>query len=108
MNPGEMVIKSSNEIGYGGGLSRQNNELILTNQSLILVHKNLFGKTKEVLLWPALKGKPFNARTVTAMLPSEAGMKQYITGSAVVRRSAQDNEKCGGKARKSISTMGDA
>ena len=49
LNPGEMVIKSSNEIGYGGGLSRQNNELILTNQSLILVHKNLFGKTKEVL-----------------------------------------------------------
>lgn len=50
LNPGEMVIKSSNEIGYGGGLSRQNNELILTNQSLILVHKNLFGKTKEVLM----------------------------------------------------------
>jgi len=52
LNPGENVIKRSTEIGYGGGISRKNNELILTDQSIILINKNLLGKVKEVTRFP--------------------------------------------------------
>lgn len=39
LNPGETVIKNSPEIGYGGSLSRDNSELILTNQNNIRFFK---------------------------------------------------------------------
>ena len=52
LNPGETVIKNSPEIGYGGSLSRDNSELILTNQSIILKRRNLFGKVTEIKRFP--------------------------------------------------------
>lgn len=51
LNPDERVIKEMDKIGYGGPASG-NNSLILTNQCLILVKKNLFGKIKETLRFP--------------------------------------------------------
>ena len=47
LNPGETVVKRNSEIGCGGSFSRNNNDLILTNQSIILQKKNLFGKVTE-------------------------------------------------------------
>ena len=53
LNPGEQIIKRNSEVGYGDGpFIRQNSELILTNQSLILQKKNLFGKNTEVVRFP--------------------------------------------------------
>ena len=52
LNPGESVIRKNSEVGYGGMFSRNNNELILTNQRLILRQKNLFGKVKDVISFP--------------------------------------------------------
>lgn len=51
LNQGERVIKEIDKIGYGGSLSG-NNTLILTNQSLLLVKKNLFGKATDTLRFP--------------------------------------------------------
>ena len=48
----ENVIKTSSEVGYGGGMFNKRNDLILTNQSIILVKKGLLGKTKEVVRFP--------------------------------------------------------
>ena len=53
LNPGESVIKRNPEVGLGKGpFNRQNNELILTNQSLILQKKNFFGGNEEVVRYP--------------------------------------------------------
>ena len=52
LNPGETVVKSSPQIGYGGSLSRDNSELILTNQCVILKRRNLFGKVAEIKRFP--------------------------------------------------------
>ena len=52
LNPGETVVKRNSEIGCGGSFSRNNNDLILTNQSIILQKKNLFGKVTEVKRFP--------------------------------------------------------
>ena len=51
LNPGESVVKKTGEIGYGSGPSKKN-ELILTNQSIILIKKNAFEKTKDVVRFP--------------------------------------------------------
>ena len=51
LNPDESVVKKTGEIGYGTGLSKKN-ELILTNQRIILIRKNVFGKTKDVVSFP--------------------------------------------------------
>ena len=52
LNPGEEVLKRSDEVGYGKGLTTQNQVLVLTNQSLILQKKRLFGKVKETVRFP--------------------------------------------------------
>lgn len=52
LNPGEDVIMSRGDVGYGGGMSLKNKELILTSQNLILIEKNLFGKTKNIVRFP--------------------------------------------------------
>lgn len=52
LNPGETVIRTYGEVGYGGKLSRNNNELTLTTQALILKRKNLFGQVKDIIHFP--------------------------------------------------------
>ena len=51
LNPDESVIMKAGDIGYGSGLSKKN-ELILTNQRIILIRKNVFRKTKDVIYFP--------------------------------------------------------
>lgn len=50
--PDETVIKRAEKVGYGTPISTKTNDLILTNKALILVKKNLFGKTKEAVRFP--------------------------------------------------------
>lgn len=52
LNPGETVIRTYGEVGYGGKFSRNNSELTLTTQALILRRKNLFGQVKDVIRFP--------------------------------------------------------
>ena len=53
LNPGEVVIRNCEQVGYGGGMVKRNNdELILTNQRLILKEKSIFGKVKNVTSFP--------------------------------------------------------
>ena len=52
LNPGETVIMEHTEIGYGKQIGPRKNELTLTNQSLILAKKGLFGKVKDVIRFP--------------------------------------------------------
>ena len=54
LNPDESVVKKTGEIGYGTGLSKKN-ELILTNQRIILIRKNVFGKTRMWFLFHYLR-----------------------------------------------------
>ncbi len=50
--PEETVILKAEKVGYGTPISTKTNELILTNQALILVKKNMLGKTKEAVRYP--------------------------------------------------------
>lgn len=55
LNPEEAVILRIGKVGYGGGLLPSmfnSNELILTNQNLILLKKNMFGQTEETKYFP--------------------------------------------------------
>lgn len=52
LRPDEAVILRANKIGHGPVLDITKNELILTNQALIFINKDLFGKTKEVTRYP--------------------------------------------------------
>ena len=55
LSPEEAVILRIGKIGYGGGLLPSmfnSNELILTNQNLILLKKNMFGQTEETKYFP--------------------------------------------------------
>lgn len=49
LEPGETVLKRSAEVGYGGAFSGNKNELILTDQRIILQKKNLLGKVSGAL-----------------------------------------------------------
>ena len=52
LEPGETVLKRICEIGWGSGISRGKNDLILTDKALVLQRKNLFGKDTEALRFP--------------------------------------------------------
>ncbi len=52
LKPEEAVILRKDKVGYGSPIPAKNNELILTNQALIHIRKDLFGKTKEVIRYP--------------------------------------------------------
>ena len=53
LNLEEVVLVRTGGIGYGGSMfGGKNDELILTNQALLLVKKNLFGKSKDILRFP--------------------------------------------------------
>ena len=76
LNPDEAVIMSAEEIGYGSGPfgGSKNNELILTNQALLLKVKGMFGKTKEVLRFPLSE-----IRIVNGRVQALAGKKDIVT-----------------------------
>ncbi len=48
----EAVILRAGKVGYGKPIPTKNNELVLTDKALILIRKDLFGKTKEVIRYP--------------------------------------------------------
>ncbi len=50
--PEETVILKAEKVGYGTPISTKSNDLILTNQAILLVRKNMLGKTKEVVRYP--------------------------------------------------------
>ena len=52
LHPDETVILSTEKVGYGEGISINRHDLILTNQALYHLTKDLFGKTKEVTRIP--------------------------------------------------------
>ena len=77
LNPDEAVILSADEIGYGSGpFGGGKNELILTNQALLLKVKGMFGKTKEVRRFP-LSG----IRVVNGEVQAKLGKKDIVTPS---------------------------
>ncbi len=52
LKPEEAVILSAEKVAYGNGPFNGNNDLILTNQAIIFIKKDLFGKVKEVTRHP--------------------------------------------------------
>ncbi len=54
LQPGEEVIKRSDEVGIGkeGMFNGTGNSLILTNQSLVLITRGMFHKVKDVQRFP--------------------------------------------------------
>ena len=75
LNPDESVIMSANQIGYGNGLfGGGKNELILTNQALLLKVKGMFGNTKEVLRFPLSE-----IRIVNGQVQALPGKKDIVT-----------------------------
>ena len=51
LNTDETVVDRIGKVGYGGFLSF-NNDLVLTNQNIILVKKGLFGDVQDVVKFP--------------------------------------------------------
>ena len=52
LKPEEAVVLRANKIGYGPAIDITKNELVLTNQAIIFINKDLFGKNKEVTRYP--------------------------------------------------------
>jgi hypothetical protein len=52
LKPEESVVLRANKVGFGPVIDITRNELILTNQAIIFINKDLFGKTKEVTRYP--------------------------------------------------------
>lgn len=87
LNADETVVDRIGKVGYGGFLSF-NNDLVLTNQNIILVKKGLFGDTQETIKFPlsglrvvngevqAKKGHPDNM-TYTLDLYFDKGMESF-------------------------------
>ena len=75
LRPDESVIMSADQIGYGNGLfGGGKNELILTNQALLLKVKGMFGNTKEVLRFPLSE-----IRIVNGQVQALPGKKDIVT-----------------------------
>ena len=75
LNPDESVIMSADQISYGNGLfGGGKNELILTNQALLLKVKGMFGNTKEVLRFPLSE-----IRIVNGQVQALPGKKDIVT-----------------------------
>ncbi len=70
----EEIIKKSADIGYGGKLSRSNNELILTNRSIVLIKKSLLGKVSDIIRFPLSDIAIFNGKAQVAL-----GQKDIVT-----------------------------
>lgn len=87
LNTDETVVDRIGKVGYGGFLSF-NNDLVLTNQNIILVKKGLFGDVQDVVKYPlgslrvvngevqAKKGHPDNM-TYTLDLYFDKGMESF-------------------------------
>ena len=52
LNPDESVVLRSEGIGYGKSVFGKDNELVLTNQAIILLRKGPLGKTRDILRFP--------------------------------------------------------
>lgn len=76
LNPDETVILRSEGVGYGNTFFGKNDELILTNQAILLQKKGMFGKTKGVLRFP-LSG----IRIVNGQIQALLGKKDIVTPS---------------------------
>ncbi len=82
LKPEEAVVYSAQKVGYGDNPFNKNNDLILTNQALIFIKKDLFGKTKEVVRYPLSdicisNGKP---QVIKSMINSvNASFDVYLT-----------------------------
>lgn len=46
--PNESILMNSDRISYGGALAAFKDELVLTNQHIILINKGIFGNVKNV------------------------------------------------------------
>ncbi len=88
LNPDEAVVDRIGKVGYGGGILQGNNQLILTNQNVILVKKGLLGDVQGVVKFPlsdlrvvndeaqARLGKPDNM-TYTLDLYFNSGVESF-------------------------------
>lgn len=52
LKPEEAVVMSAEKVGHGNGPFSDNNDLTLTNQAIIHIRKDIFGKVKEVTRHP--------------------------------------------------------
>ena len=87
LNADETVVDRMSKVGYGGFFSG-NNDLVLTNQNIILIKKGLFGDTQDVVKFPlsdlrvvngevqAKLGRPDNV-TYTLDLYFDKGMESF-------------------------------
>lgn len=73
LNADETIVDRISKIGYGGFWSG-NNELVLTNQSIILVKKGFFGNTEEVVKYPLS-----DLRVVNGQVQAKIGRPDNVT-----------------------------
>ena len=80
LNADEQVVDRMSKVGYGGFWSF-NNELILTNQNVILVKKGFLGDTQEVVKFPLS-----SIRVANGQVQAKIGHpEELITGVKVER-----------------------
>lgn len=58
--PNESILMNSDRISYGGALAAFKDELVLTNQHIILINKGIFGNVKNVQYYNLNQIKVFN------------------------------------------------
>ena len=72
LNTDETVVDRIGKVGYGGFLSF-NNDLVLTNQNVILVKKGLFGDVQDVVKFPLSSLRVVSRRCNSAQCAAACG-----------------------------------
>ena len=71
----EIVIIKDESVAHGGVAASFTDELILTNQRIICVHKGVFGKVKQVFSYPLYQIKTYDGKPQVMMSRTSNGSR---------------------------------
>ena len=74
--PNEYIIMKHDKVIHGGVLANFSNELILTNQNLVLQNKSVLGSIKNIQSFPISQIKVFNNQAQIIMSKTRGGYPQ--------------------------------
>jgi hypothetical protein len=74
--PNEAIIMKHEKILHGGVIASFSDELILTNHNLVLISKGVFGKVKNIQVFPVNQIKVFNDQAQVIMSKAKGGHPQ--------------------------------
>jgi len=76
LSPNEAIIIKQERIIHGGAIANFTDELILTNQNLVLISKGTFGRVKNIQAFPVRQIKVYNNQAQVILSKTRGGYPQ--------------------------------